>query len=209
MIVTDSTYLVPAITFANPFPLYCATTPRTDNDFRVLGDHVSRVNDPIFGRLVFPQLGKDAFAAGGFDQLLNPTNSGDKRVIPFFEQDSRTMSEARSRVAYSIQLTLEQPNQRPSSVFAADDTSNSQDHLEDFRDAALIETHHGYAAPNQFSCDVCLEIGERKNQIRLQSKNLVELRVDECGDLRLQARLRRSHRIARHTDNALLLAEQI
>src|SRR6267143_1675399 len=131
MIVTDSTYLVPAVAFANPFPLYCATTPRTNNYFPVFGDHVSRVNDPIFGRLVFPQLGKDAFAAGGFDQLLNPTNSGDKRVIPFFEQDSRTVSKARGRVANGIQFSLQQSNQRPSFFFAADDASHSQDHLED------------------------------------------------------------------------------
>src|SRR5260221_13255337 len=120
MIVTDSTYLVPAVTFANPFLLYSATTPRTDNDFRVFGDYVGRVNDPILGRLVFPQLGKDAFAAGGFDQLLNPTNSGDKPAIPFFEQDSRTMSETLGRLANGIQFKLQQCNQSPSVLFGAD-----------------------------------------------------------------------------------------
>src|SRR5437764_13679634 len=104
MIVKDSTYLVPAVTFANPFALYCATTPRTDNDFRVFGDYFRRVNDPILGRLEFPQLGKDAFAACCFDQLLNPTNSGDKRVIPFFEQDSRAVSEALVCDANDVQL---------------------------------------------------------------------------------------------------------
>src|SRR5438094_8309195 len=125
MIVTDSADLFPTVAFANPFPLYCATTPRTDNDFRVFGDYFRRVNDPILGRLVFPQLGKDAFAACCFDQLLNPTNSGDKRVIPFFEQDSRTVSEARSGVANGIQLTLHQCDQRPGFFLATDDTSNS------------------------------------------------------------------------------------
>src|SRR5882724_7753106 len=147
MIVTDSTYPVPAVAFANPFLLHGATTPRTDDHFRVFGDYFRRVNDPILGRLVFPQFGKDAFAACGFDQLLNPTNSGDKRLVPFFEQDSRMMSEVRGRVANGMQFTLHQCNQRPSFFFAADDSSNRQDHLEDPRDAALIEGHHGYATP--------------------------------------------------------------
>src|ERR1043166_3703837 len=95
MIVTDSAYLIPTVALANPFPLYSATTPRTNNYFRVLVDYVGRVHDPILGRLVLPQIGKNAFAAGGFDQLFNPTNSRDKRVVPFFEQDSWTVSEAR------------------------------------------------------------------------------------------------------------------
>src|SRR5437868_6917973 len=167
MIVKDSTYLVPAVTFANPFALYCATIPRTDNDFRVFGDYFRRVNDPILGRLVFPQLGKDAFAACRFDQLLNPTNSGNKRVVPFFEQDSRTMSEARGRVANGIQFSMQQRHKRPSFFFATNDASNSQDHRKDFRDAALIESHHGYAAPNQFRCDVGLQIREGENQVWL------------------------------------------
>ena len=93
----------------------------------------------------------------------------------------------RSRVANGIQLSLQQRNQRPSFFFAADDTSNSQDHVQNLRDAALIESHHCYAAPNQFSCNVGLQIGERENHVGLQRKNRVELRIDECGDLRLQA----------------------
>ena len=67
MIVTDSAYLVPAVTLANPILLHGPTTPRTDDDFWVFNHYVYRVNDPILGRLVFAQLGKDAFAACGFN----------------------------------------------------------------------------------------------------------------------------------------------
>ena len=75
--------------------------------------------------------------------------------------------------------------------------------------AALVERHDRDAAPHELAPRIGLQIGEGEHQVRLQRVDLVELRVDERGDLRLLPRLGRSHGVARHADDAVALSEQV
>src|SRR5262245_8896109 len=63
---------------------------------------------------------------------------------------------------------------------------------------------------NELSDDVRLQIGEGEDEIRVERKNLRNIRGDECRDTRLFAPdLRRPHGITRNAGNTVLLAEEI
>ena len=72
-----------------------------------------------------------------------------------------------------------------------------------------LKVYDGIAAADQLARDVGLQIGERQHQVGLQRLDLVEPRVDERRDLRLLPRLRRTHGIAGHADDAIALTEQV
>src|SRR4029079_15568944 len=92
----------------------------------------------------------------------------------------------------------------------ADHGAARADHREDAGDVALVEDVYGDARAHQIGDDVSLQIGERQHQIGLERENFRNVRGDEGGDPRLLAAdLRRSHRVAGDTDDAVLLAEQI
>ena len=65
------------------------------------------------------------------------------------------------------------------------------------------------AAARELRGDVGLEIREGEHKIGLERLDLVEARIDEGGYPRLLSRLRRAHRVPRHTGNAIALAEEI
>ncbi len=66
------------------------------------------------------------------------------------------------------------------------------------------------AAPDQLGDDVGLQVGEGQDQVGLERQDLVEVRGNERGDPRLfPSHPRRAHRIARHADDAAILAEEI
>jgi len=89
VIVADSTNAIPTVALANPFLLHRATTPGTDNDFGIAANHFGGIDDSIPGRLLLAQLGKDTFATCGINEFIYPANTGDERVVPLFEKDSR------------------------------------------------------------------------------------------------------------------------
>ena len=72
-----------------------------------------------------------------------------------------------------------------------------------------LNVDHGDAAPHELRAEIRLQIREREHEIRLQRFDLVELRVDERRHLRLLARFRRAHGVARDADDAIALAEQV
>ena len=63
---------------------------------------------------------------------------------------------------------------------------------------------------NERGSDICLEIGERQDEVGAQGKDLVDVRRGEGTDPRLlPAGLRRTNDIAGNPDDAVLLAKQI
>jgi hypothetical protein len=91
---------------------------------------------------------------------------------------------------------------------AANEAPEHPDHLEDLRDAALVERHDRDAALHE-PAEIGLQIGKGEHQVRPQRFDLVEPRVDECRDFRLLARLGRAHRVAGDADDPIALAEQV
>jgi hypothetical protein len=91
----------------------------------------------------------------------------------------------------------------------ADEPAEHPDHLQNLADRALVERHDRDAAPNELRDEVGLQIGEGQHEIRPERLDLVEFRADERGYLRLLPRLRRPHGIARDTDDAIALPEEV
>ena len=66
------------------------------------------------------------------------------------------------------------------------------------------------AGLNKLGNDRCLEVGEGQDEIRIERKDLRNVRRRERRHSRLFAsHLGRTYRITRHADDAVLLAEQI
>jgi len=92
---------------------------------------------------------------------------------------------------------------------AADESAEHPNHLQDFRDGPLVERDDRDAALDELRAKIGLQIGKREHEVRPQRFDLVELRADECRDLRLLPGLRRTNGIAGHPDDAILLSEKI
>jgi hypothetical protein len=50
---------------------------------------VSGMNDPVFGRGSRAKMAADVVAAGDLDQLGNPSDPGDQRLVPLLQEDAR------------------------------------------------------------------------------------------------------------------------
>ena len=112
-------------------------------------------------------------------------------------------------LANPFEALLEFGDERAPLRFAADDAREHPNHLEDVGDRSLVEGEHRLPALDQLRGDVCLEIGKRKNQIRLKRLDFFESRGDERRDLRFRSRFRRPQRVAGNPDDAMAFAEQV
>jgi hypothetical protein len=92
----------------------------------------------------------------------------------------------------------------------ADERAECADHGENAGDVALVERMHCDIAADQFGGDVGLQVGKGENEVRLECEDLFEVGGDEGRDPGLLlAHARRPHRVTRHADDAVLLAEEI
>ena len=155
------------------------------------------------------QLRENRRAAGDLDELLHPADPRDQRIVPLLEERPQPDGKRAGGLADAIEIRRQPIRQRLGFGLAADESAEHPDHLEDFGDAALVEGDDGNAAANELGAEIGLQIGKREDEIRFERFDLVELRVDERGHLRLLARLRRTYRVARHADDAIALAEEI
>src|SRR5215213_5954015 len=85
LIVTNGGNARPTLARTNQIFFDLPPAPRTDNHLRIAIKDDSGIDDSILRTLAFAQLRKDGIAAGDFDQFVNPANSGDERLMPFFE----------------------------------------------------------------------------------------------------------------------------
>ncbi len=153
--------------------------------------------------------GKTGVAARDLDQLLDPADAADQRIVPLLEIHGRPPREARGRFADRVEATLELSDQRGGLLRHADDAAEHADHLQDLGDGALVEGEHRIAAFHQLGRDVGLQVREGENQIGREPFDLVEPRVQERRDLGLLPGLGRAHGVARDADHAVTFAEQV
>jgi hypothetical protein len=84
------------------------------------------------------------------------------------------------------------------------------DHIEDPRDGSLIERVDVKPATDEVGDNVCLEIGERQDEVGPECEDLVDIRRSEGAYPGLfAASLRRTHNVAGDPDDAILLAKQV
>jgi hypothetical protein len=142
--------------------------------------------------------------------LRHPADAGDHRLVPFLEIHPGMAVELRRSSAHLRQPPLELQRERLGLLRCADQRAQRADHVENAGDVAVVEGVHRNIAADQLGDDIGLQVGEGEDQIGVEREDLLEIRRDKRRDPRLLlAHPRRPHRIARHADDAALLAEQI
>src|SRR5437763_1879605 len=189
--------------------LHRLTAPRGHDALRIALDDLRRIDHAVLPERFLAQLGEDRFTAGNFDQLLDPSDSRDQRVVPFFEEHAWAPWPHTRLVANFPQPGFETVRKRVARVRAADQRADDADHLQNLGDAALVECVDGISAADQLACDVRLKIGERENEIRPERVDLVEPRVEERRHFRLLPCFRRTHGVPGDAHDTIAFTEQI
>src|SRR6185295_18693818 len=124
--------------------------------------------------------------------------------------DARTPRERRGARARLIEPLLQRARERIGLAARTDQRAERADHVEDPRDVAVVERMHRDAAADQLGGNVGLQVGEGEHEVGVEREHLLEIGGDERRHPRLLlAHPRRPDRIARHADDAALLAEEI
>src|SRR5579859_7245586 len=185
--------------------------PGAEDDVRLAADHLGGVrHDALPGERLPGQLREYIDAARHADELRDPGDAGDLRLVPFLEIHPRVPRQPRRRRAQRIQAGFQLRHQRPGLGFAAQHAAQHGDHAEDVRHAAVVEDVHLDPPPHQVRGDVRLQVRETEHQVRFQGRDLVQLGARESRDLGfLPPRLWRAHREPRYPNDAVLLAQEI
>src|SRR5215469_16725384 len=184
--------------------------PRADDQIGFPLDDLLNRHNAVLGSALVSAIGENVDAAGYLDELRNPSNSGDQRIIPLLEKHLWPLRQACGPLASFGQTGFESFDKLLGPLARAHHCPEHADHIEDPGDSALVEGVHLDPAANEIGDDVRLEVGERQNQIRLQREDLADVRGRESAYPRLLvASQRRAHHVARDADDAVLLAEQV
>src|SRR5262245_40373450 len=90
------------------FPRYeFLAAPGSDDDVRPSRDDLVGRHDPILGILARSKLRKDVNAAGGFDQLGHPGDSGNHWLVPLLEIDARVARQTQRTLVDLIDVPRE------------------------------------------------------------------------------------------------------
>src|SRR5215469_10357975 len=184
--------------------------PGPDDQIRFPRDDLFSRDNTVLGSALVAPIGEDVGAPGDLDELRNPFNSEDQRIIPLLEKHPGPLRQACGSLASFGQTGFESFDKLPGPLNHAHYCPDHADHFEDPGDGALVEGVHLDPAANEIGNDIRLEVGERQDEIRLQCEDLVDIRRREGAYPRLlAASLRRAHDVAGDADDAVLLAEQI
>src|SRR6185503_19347506 len=98
------------------------------------------------------------YATRDLNQFLDPSDSRDQRVVPFFEECPWTCSKLRRRPPNVLESALQVVRQAFGFGLKADETAQHPDHHENLGHAALIERHDLAASPDELGGDVGLQV---------------------------------------------------
>src|SRR5258708_7792525 len=185
--------------------------PGTENDIRGAAyDLTGIAENAILGQSANRALGKHVIAAGDADQLADPSNAGDERLVPFFKVDAWTARQERSRLphAFGVCFQLERIALRP--LGGANQCAEPAHVTQDPVDRAMIADPHFDPALDQRLRYVGLDVGEADHQIRPKAENAVHLGAGERGDSRLfPTRACRTHREAGNAHDPVFQPKRI
>ena len=156
------------------------------------------------------ELAKAVAATGHLDQVGYPADRRDHRIVPLLEVDARSLRQG-CRVGCDAGDAVGQfVDQYRGLAFAADQRPHRADHLEDFRQTAVIEDVDGHAGSDQLGGDVRLQVRKAEHEVRLERQDAVDLGAEKGGHTGLFApRARRADGEARDADDPRLLTEQV
>jgi hypothetical protein len=118
--------------------------------------------------------GEDVDAPGDLDELRDPPNSGDQRLVPFFEEYLWPLRQSLRAASGFGQTGFERSDELPSLFAHIEHRAQSPNHIEDPYDASLIEGMDIESTANEIRGNVGLEIRKRQDKIGLQGEDLVD-----------------------------------
>src|SRR5712675_2706706 len=172
--------------------------PGAENDVRGATYDLTRIaENAIPGQSANRALGKHVLAAGDADQLADPSDAGDERLIPFFEVHAWTAGQESSRLPHLRDMGFEFECIAFCGLGGADQCAEAAHVTQDPIDRAMIADPHFDPALDERLRYVGLDIGETDHQIRPKAEYAVDLGAGERGNPGLLAtRPRRTHREA-------------
>src|SRR5215469_130766 len=99
-------YLLETRARHNPFRSELLAAPRAEYQIGFPCDHLVDRHQTILGCGLTCPIGEDVDAASDLDQLRNPPNSGDQRIVPLLEEYFGPLWEAFGPVSGSCQTAL-------------------------------------------------------------------------------------------------------
>jgi hypothetical protein len=98
--------------------------------------HFLRGHNTVLGRALMPTIGESVDAAGYLDELGDPPNSRDQRLVPFLEEHPWRLRQPFRAVSDFGQPRFERSNELPSSLARIDHRAQRPNHIEDPNDAS-------------------------------------------------------------------------
>jgi hypothetical protein len=117
------------------------SAPRTDDQVWRLRDHLISRHNTVLGRALVPVIGEDVDAARDFDELQDPSNSEDRRIVPLLEEYPRPFWQAFRAFSGFGQTRFKRSDELPSLFVYIDDRAQRPNHIEDPDDVA--DWRHG------------------------------------------------------------------
>src|SRR5262245_1175561 len=125
------------------------SAPRREDHFWIALGNFRRVDDPIARETGIGQFRENRSAAGNLDELLDPSDAGNDRLVPLLEEDAKATWKAASRLANPIEVGLEIGGEPFGGRLTPDQTAEHPNHLQNLGDAALVEGDDRQAAANE------------------------------------------------------------
>src|SRR5690606_36352993 len=185
--------------------------PGTEDDVgRAAHDLAGVFQDPRLRERLQRALREDVVAAGDADELGDPADSGDRRLVPFLEVDPGPARQRRGLRRDLVEAALQLVRIGIGARRGAHQRAEPAHVVDDAVDAAVVADPDLDPTPHELGGDVGLDVGEADDEIRFELQDLADLRAGERTDLGLLApRPRRAHREAADADDAILLAERV
>jgi hypothetical protein len=150
--------------------------PRPDNQIRLLRDNFLKCHYPVLGCTLISAIGENVYAAGNLEKLRNPRNSGDQRIVPLLKEHLRPFRQALCPASGLDQTGFQRGDKLLGSPIGIDHCAQHPNHVEDPRDASLIEDMDIEPPTNEIRGNVGLEIGERQNEVGFQCEDFGDIR---------------------------------
>jgi hypothetical protein len=106
----------------------------------------------------------DVVTAGDLDQLGNPADPSDQRLVPLLKEDARSGASMLLLARDHLESPSQGVRQRVGGIAAIDQRPEGADHREDAGHVALVEQMDGEAGAGKVLDDSGLEIGGSKDQ---------------------------------------------
>jgi hypothetical protein len=208
-VVSNRRDRIPAGSLPNLVGNNLFAAPRGENDVGRSSDHILWQNNTVFGGLLLSQIGKHLLATGDLDELRDPANAADERIVPLLEINCR-LRPATNQPRHFAKASFIAPGKLFRLIRRSGPSPDGANHRENAGDFALIESMDGNAGADQLRCDRRLEIGKGEDEVGLEREDFWNIGRSKGRDARLVTPDPRwPHRVTGYPRDSVLLTEKV